>query len=497
VIAVVLLAGVVASAAALAFSTKIYKATATIRVATGVGGTDVLRAEDLSFSDRLINTYKELAESKPLRRAVQRRTASSGLPDVKVELPANTELLLLSVEAPSPRLAQREANALAQLVVLRARELADSEAQSTDEIFRIRLGQMQREAEAARKRLAILTASGGSPDEVQALKDEIKLKEESRQSLLQQSTTAQSGAISRASTVSIGEAAGLPASPAKPRPALTIALGIFLGLVGGVGLAFLRENLDRRIYSREEVGELTGAPVLASIPTGPGQRRSVFNSASPQQDAFARLRTNLTALNGSGQLKTVMVTSAEPGAGKSTVVANLAAALARDGAKVVAVDADLRLPTLHMIFGLPNNEGLSTLLSGRRGHSSSPMQFLLPTEISNLAVLPSGPEVEDPAERLGSERMREVLATLGKDFDVVIVDTPALLSVSDAANLVGLMDSVLLITREGHSTRQGVRDAREQLEAVNVKGTGVVVNCSRQSPASYYSAYQKGRQLWR
>ena len=237
--------------------------------------------------------------------------------------------------------------------------------------------------------------------------------------------------------------------------------------------------------------------MLASIPTGPGQRRSVFNSASPQQDAFARLRTNLTALNGGGQLKTVMVTSAEPGAGKSTVVANLAAALARDGAKVVAVDADLRLPTLHMIFGLPNNEGLSTLLSGRRGHSSSPMQFLLPTEISNLAVLPSGPEVEDPAERLGSERMREVLATLGKDFDVVIVDTPALLSVSDAANLVGLMDSVLLITREGHSTRQGVRDAREQLEAVNVKGTGVVVNCSRQSPASYYSAYQKGRQLWR
>jgi capsular exopolysaccharide synthesis family protein len=492
VITVVVIVGVLAAGAALIFGTKIYEGSSTVRVATGVAGGDGARIEDLDYSDRLMSTYKELAESRDLRRQVARETNADEPADIAVDLPPNTELLEITVEAPDARLAARQSNKAAELVVARAQQLASDGAKATENTFSLRLQELRDRITQERQRLSQLEGSGASPEEIQAVRDSIALQEEGLRSLVVQSTTAQSTAISRAATVSIYDRASTPRSPSKPRPGLTLGLGLFLGLVGGIGLAFVRESLDRRLYSRDQVAEIAESAVLASIPRSFDRHQRIFDNASAQQDAFARLRTNLMAVNGGSSIRTLMVTSAEPSAGKSTVAANLAAAFARDGLNVVTVDADLRIPTLHRLFGLSNEHGLSSVLIGQARDEAELIQR---TEIPRVFCLTSGPEVPDPAERLASDEMARLVARLSERFDAVLIDTPALLSVSDGANIVPLVDSVLMVAREGHSTTQGVQEAREQLTAVNARQVNVVVNFSRESAASYYyySAYQRER----
>ncbi|HEX2232438.1 MAG TPA: polysaccharide biosynthesis tyrosine autokinase [Thermoleophilaceae bacterium] len=494
-IMLVVIFGLVTAGVTLVFGTKIYEATSTVRVATGVGGADAPRVEDLDYSDRLMTTYKELAESRDLRGRVAEATGADEPADLTVELPPNTELLEISVEASDATLAQRQANEAARVLVERAQELASESAKSTETTFSLRVSQLRDQISQSRQDLEQLAAEGAPEEEQQALRDSIALQEEGLRSLVEQSTAAQGAAISRAATVSIYDEAGLPSSPAKPRPALTMGLGLFLGLLTGLGLAFVRESLDRRLHTRDEVAEVAGSMVMGTIPRSYDRRQRLFNSASPQQDAFARLRTNLMALDGGSAIRKLMVTSAEPGAGKSTITANLAAALARDGTKVVAVDADLRIPTLHRLFELQNTRGLSSVLTGR---VRDERELIQRTQIDNLFVLTSGPEVPDPAERIGSVEMANLVTRLAEAFEVVLIDTPALLSVSDGANVVPLVDSVLLVAREARSTRHGVRDARAQLAAVNAKRVNVVLNFSREQPTDYYyyTSFERQRDLW-
>ena len=493
VIAVATLAGVGAAVAALILATNSYDATATVRVATGLGTADSIRLDSVEYTDRLMNTYRELAQSNPLRREVARRSGATELPVVEVDIPSNTELMGITVRAEDPKLAQRQANLVAEEVVSRAREFASSGADSAQEAFGARLEALEKEVTDARVELEAATRAGASSSRLSVLGDQLALREDAYRALLEESTTAQSAATSRVTTVSVEERATVPSSPSRPRKALTLGLGLVLGLIGGIGLAFLWEGLDRRVYGRDEVAEQSGSPVLATIPSArKDMPASVFNSHSMQQEAFARLRTNLVALNGGPRLSTMLVTSAEPSAGKSTVTSNLAASLARDGNRVLVIDADLRLPTIHRVFDLPNEVGLSTLLVGRMmGQSRTLEEVTQETGVPSVSVLTSGPEVIDPAERLSSDDMAAVMAAASSAYDVVVVDTPALLSVSDAAPLVSLADAVLLVVREGHTSRNGLRDALEQLRAVKAKDIGVVVNCGRDVPTSYYTQYAR------
>jgi len=167
----------------------------------------------------------------------------------------------------------------------------------------------------------------------------------------------------RANMLSVVEPAVDPQPPSKTRQALKIVMGSMVGLAGGVGLAFLLENLDTTLYTTEQIAEAAALSALGKIPTARRKPPSAFfNGNSPQGEAFRRLRANVLALDQDVTLRTLLVTSAEPREGKSTVVANLAFAIARSGRKVIVVDADLRLPTLHKIFGLSNETGLSSVL---------------------------------------------------------------------------------------------------------------------------------------
>jgi non-specific protein-tyrosine kinase len=208
----------------------------------------------------------------------------------------------------------------------------------------------------------------------------------------------------------------------------------------------------------------------------------VYNGDSAQAEAFRCLRTSIFALDGAAPLQTLLVTSAEPGEGKSTVVANLAVSIAQSGRRVIAVDADLRRPSLHKIFDMSNEIGLSNVLT----------EAIAANDIASslLTVLASGPRPSNPTELLGSTRMLDLLKQLMQRFDVVLLDTPSLVSAGDAAVLAPMVDAVLLVIGRGQARREAVHAACQQLVAVKARSVHLIVN--RAEADGRYSHHDTG-----
>ena len=199
---------------------------------------------------------------------------------------------------------------------------------------------------------------------------------------------------------------------------------------------------------------------------------TVSEPRSPISEAYRTLRTNLDFASLDQALKTLVVTSAGVGEGKSTTLANLAVVSAQAGRKVVLVDADLRRPTLHQIFGLSNEAGLTTLMMDEATLASPPIQK---TDVQGLSVLTSGPLPPNPADLMGSRRMEVSIAALAKDADQVFFDTPPVVAVTDAAVLATKVDGVLLVISAGKTRREYARTAVQRLEQINARLVGTVL----------------------
>jgi capsular exopolysaccharide synthesis family protein len=253
--------------------------------------------------------------------------------------------------------------------------------------------------------------------------------------------------------------------------------------MGGLGLAFIFENLDRTLYTKQQIEEVTQLPTLGKIPLAKGRQKvAIFSDSSVQEEAFRRLRTNLLSLEG-GPPKTLLVTSAEPDEGKSTIVANLARAFALSRRRVIVVDGDMRLPTLHKIFDLPNNVGLSNVLR----HEARLSEAVQHSSVGDVYVLTSGPIPSNPAELLGASAMSALIKQLAEHFDIVLIDGPAILAVTDAAVLAQDVEAVLLVVGRARAEQEKVRAARQQLANVKANLVGAVVNRSERTEIySYY-----------
>ena len=203
-----------------------------------------------------------------------------------------------------------------------------------------------------------------------------------------------------------------------------------------------------------------------------GELITVSEPRSPISEAYRALRTNLDFASLDQTLKTMVVTSAGVGEGKSTTLANLAVVSAQAGRKVILVDADLRRPTLHQIFGLNNDTGLTTAMMDGAALASPPLQE---TGIEGLSVLTSGPLPPNPAEVMGSRRMEEVIAALTERADQVFFDTPPVVAVTDAAVLATKVDGVLLVISAGKTRREYARTAVQRLEQINARLVGTVL----------------------
>ena len=290
--------------------------------------------------------------------------------------------------------------------------------------------------------------------------------------------------------VSVVEPAVAPTAPSKARKGRNIALGVVVGLAGGVGLAYLFENLDTTLYTMEQIEEATELSVLGKIPSARKRRQiALFNGNSPQGEAFRRLRTYIFTLDHDAPLQTLLVTSAEPREGKSTIVANLAFTVAQSGRKVIVVDADLRRPTLHKIFDLSNKIGLSSILT----QEATLDEAVQDSKIPGVQALTSGPLPPNPAELLGSPQMTALIEQLVQQFDLVVLDTPSLLAVSDVAVLAPAFDGVVLVVGRAQAQRKAVRAARQQLADLKARSIGVVVNRAEQD-GRYDYYYRKPNQ---
>jgi non-specific protein-tyrosine kinase len=291
--------------------------------------------------------------------------------------------------------------------------------------------------------------------------------------------------------VSVVEPAVVPMEPIKPNIPLYTFLGVFLGLLLGVGLAFLVELLDNTIETRDDVRQSLAVPTLSSIPRFQSEERTSPLIAStlpgsPVSESFRTLRTNLRFASVGEPLKTLLITSAEPGAGKTSIAANLGVVCAQAGLQVVLIDADLRRPALHRPFDLRSSPGLTDLLV-KDIHNVE--DFLLSTGTRNLRLIGSGTSPFNPAELLGSQGMRELLAELSENADLVIVDTSPTLAVTDAAVLASEVDGVLLVVAARKTRQEAAQHALESLQRVGANVLGVVLNAVPARRGSYYYQY--------
>ncbi|MFN0281370.1 MAG: polysaccharide biosynthesis tyrosine autokinase [Kineosporiaceae bacterium] len=277
-----------------------------------------------------------------------------------------------------------------------------------------------------------------------------------------------------------------PRSPISPRKSFNLLLGLTLGLAMGVGGAVLRDSLDRTIGPKHDAGSVTSSPVLAGIVDDPEIKTSpliIHNAFSPRAEAFRQLRTNIRFLSVDHEVRSLVVTSALAGEGKSTTAANLAIALAQGGDKVVLIDADLRRPSAGDLFGLTTGVGLTSVLLGDvpLGDAVQPWRDDLA-----LWVLTSGPIPPNPSELIGSARMVQVVEQLVAEGYVVVVDSPPLLPVTDASILARITSGALLVVRARATRVEQLAAGADALRAAGAPILGVVVNCVPKSGRGYY-----------
>jgi succinoglycan biosynthesis transport protein ExoP len=291
-----------------------------------------------------------------------------------------------------------------------------------------------------------------------------------------------------------------------PNPRRDGIMGGIVGLLIGVGIAFLREQLDDRVRSAEEVERVTGKTVLAQLPlsdeVGPGMGvAAVERPLSPLSEAVRSLRTSVQYASIDQPVKVVMVTSASPSEGKSLVAANLAVTFAQSDRRTILISGDLRRATLDEIFleKKPLN-GLTTLVlqratakpegtNGSGAKPTTPAGVLVKTGVPNLLLLPSGPVPPNPAEIMGSRRLASLLDEYSAASDMLIIDTPPLLPVTDAAVLAERVDGVVMVVALNETRREALKRAMAILEGTGVRILGVVVNKSTGSGTSDYYAY--------
>ena len=294
----------------------------------------------------------------------------------------------------------------------------------------------------------------------------------------------------RNGNVQVAQAAGIPTSPSSPRTSRNAAIGAFLGLLIGLGLAFLLERLDRRVREPKDLEEIYGLPLLGIVPESTALSRSSKNSKDPagslpsgEAEAFHLIRAHLRYFNVDRQLHTLLVASAAPGDGKTTIARHLASAAARMGSRVLLLEADLRRPTVAQQFEIKSGPGLSDVLIGavpiteaiQQVEVDSPLFEGSPGRV--LDVLVAGASLPpNPGELIESHAMESLLQRTKITYDLVVIDTPPLTAVSDAFPLLAKVDGVIIVGRVGRNRRDVAERLHETLTGAGAPLLGVVAN---------------------
>lgn len=281
--------------------------------------------------------------------------------------------------------------------------------------------------------------------------------------------------------------AEVPETPSSPSTTRNLTLGLALGLVLGVGIALLRDVLDTKVRDEADISSVTALSPLATVPVDESATgHPVFmhdDSMSLRAEAIRRLRTNLQFVDFGDRPSSIVVTSSVPGEGKTTTAINLAASLADAGARVILVDADLRRPSVAKYMGFEGRVGLTTVLIGR----ANVEDVAQPWQGTSLDVLPSGQIPPNPSELLGSRAMSRLLTDLAASYDVIVIDSPPLLPVTDAAILSKMAGGTLVVAGADRLQKHQLRTSLEALEKVDAHVLGIVLNKAQRKERDRYA----------
>ena len=492
---------VLAAGAAFAISSvlpKMYEAKATLIVGQSLSSTNP-DYNQLLVSQRLSTTYAAIATRRPMLENVISQlkldVSVEGLAaNVRADVPTDSTLLTITAQQTDPARAAAIANAIAHQLIAGSPALQGREAE-LQSFVDSEVSATQAQIEATQGQLETLGALTKRTPEQDA---EIQTLEGRLISLRSTYATLLSFALGNSPSLLtvIDPAVALP-DPVSPRLLLNTLLAGILGLLVAIGIAFLAEYLDDSIKDSDAVREATGLSTLGTIARMNGERgrKEMYRLApllyprSSAAEAYRALRTNIEFASVDTPIRTLLVTSSVPGEGKTITAANLAIVFAQAGRRVLLVDADLRKPGINLAFDLRNEKGLTTMLVSDDVRLASLAQ---PTEVANLLVLTTGPLPPNPAELLGSQRMRIVIDQLKPNTDLIIVDSPPLQAVTDAAVLGSFLDGTLLVIDASRSHRRSVRSGRETIERAGANVLGVVLNripARGHSEYGYYGGY--------
>lgn len=473
---------------------RTYAATSTLLVQQSVvSGATISGIPDPIGSAQLAQTYSQLATQQVVAQAADKllakqypgyRVEDHGLSSNANNLQGQSPLITLSVTDALPVRAANAANAVATAFIAQIKQLNDARYAAD---LRTLDDQIARAQANINRITSQINGYRGSTAGLDALRTEQAAYQSGYQSLLlsseQLKLTRDAG-----NDVSLYSAAIPPSGPIGPHPTRNAVLWAFLVLLLGSAIIYAYEYLSDLPSSPQEIEELAGAPILAAVSsfdrrTRPGQLVTSTRPHSPAAEAYRLVRTNIQFTDVDHPPRTIVVTSPLPRDGKTTTASNLAQVFAEGGKRVTLVDADLRRPGIGRLFDVSRDDGLTNMLVADHLNGTRPN----PTSTANLSVLGSGPLPPNPADLLSSDRMRDVLAYLRSTSDVVLVDSPPILAVADAAILATMADGVVLVLDPSKTRRHQIRRARESIEAVGGRILGVVINRMKSHGHLYYT----------
>ncbi len=454
--------------------TPVYSASTTLYIneAPSTKATDY---NSIITSERISGTYSKMITTRPILQEVANRVGVNVdyLSDrITVSPIRDTTLIQISVKSSDPVLAAQIANETANV-------FADRVITIQEERFTVSKESLQTQISAMEAQIDQVIASLITERDA-GVKASLETKLTQYRAIYSNLIlTYEQIRLSEAQTVSTVfsvDPAVVPTQPISPQVMRNTALAAMVGLMLAVGVIFLIEALDDTLKTPEDVKKTLGLPVLgviAKYESDEGKPITNTTPRSPVAEAFRSLRTNIQFTVIDKPLRTILVTSTDPKEGKSTIVTNLGVVFAQLGKKVTMIDADLRKPSLHRKVGLQNRTGLTALFV----RSVETMELIMQkTEIPNLNVITSGELPPNPSEILGSKRMESIIEKLKETSDLIIIDTPPALAVTDSLVMVPFVDAVLLVIKPGFTKTKSALLIVEQFKRSNANLVGVVMN---------------------
>ncbi|MCA9994246.1 MAG: polysaccharide biosynthesis tyrosine autokinase [Anaerolineales bacterium] len=484
----------------------IYQAKSTLLIGNAIENPNPT-GNEFWLGQQLAQTYTDIGQRTVVKEATMSALGLTWLPEYTVRTLPNTQLIEIAVTDTSPERAMVVANELANQLIFRTptsiRRQEDQERQTfinlqLDEL-QVKIKETQDEITTKQEELGELFSARQIADtqsQIAALETKLDTLQSNYAALL---TSTEKGAIN---SLSIMEPATIPAIPIGPDTLMTIIAAAAIGLSLAGGAAYLLEYLDDTLKTPEDVEHVVRLPTLAGIATvkssKDGERPpliTVSHPRSPISEAYRTLRTGILFANVDKKCRSILVTSANPGEGKSVTAANLSIVMAQAGHNVLLIDADLRRPVQHKIFELSKNNGLTDLLlafdATNKDEATDKLlkDAIKQTGQPGLFVLTCGAVPPNPSELVGSTKMRVLLDRMLTQFDYVIFDTPPCLAVTDAVVLSTIVDGSLLVSHAGRTRRNQIKQTVERLQEVQANILGLTLNRLTARTGGYYYYY--------